>query len=855
MGRRPAPVQRSARRPCGLLALTLVLVALFVSPIASAAAATLNDRIAAGEKTTSNGGKDRMLLQAQEMIYDRDHNRVEARGNVQIYYQGRVLQGDRVVYDRDTQRVHAEGHAKLTERDGSVVYGDTIEVTDNFKDGFIDSLRTDSADHTYLTAARGERSGGESTVLNDATYTACEPCKANPSKPPFWQIRAKRIVHDNAEQVVYFEDATFELMGVPIAYLPYLSAPDPSVTRKSGVLAPRYTTGNYTGVGVTAPVFWAIAPNYDLTVSPTFYTRQGFFGEAEWRHKLVNGAYDIRAAGILQEDPGAFPLPPYGAGDRRGRGSIESWGQFYINDKWRYGWDVTLLSDRFFLQDYRLPLDMVSSNYFREATSTLYLTGQSDRGYFDLRSYYFEGLSSADIQQQQPVVAPVLDYNKTIDLSPKATFGIGGQIEIDANVTNIKRDLAAYESTGVRTLDSTYNLYDVCLTYTRSACTVRGIGGDYARATLNASWKRQFIDPIGQVWTPFAFTRVNGTMLSLNENNVFAPTTIANANQSNFFGGQTGSWHGEVIPGVGLEYRYPFVLANDWATQIFEPIAQVIVRPNEPVNQALVNEDSQSLVFDDTNLFEWNKFSGYDRFEGGTRANYGGQYTMTFKNGGYVNLLVGQSFQIAGRNSYATPDAANIGLSSGLNTRASDIVTRFSVAPNSQFAFIAKARFDPSNYGVRRLDLIGSGKITDNLDAVVQYADYAAQPLIGYDVRRQGLSTSLKYKFEQHYFTSGNVIFDLSRHLYSSTGLIAGRAALFSLAGLGVGAGYTDDCTTVSVNYTSVYEDNGTGSPVRNQTVLLQLQFRTLGDTRLQSNLNDIRVQDGLTNASSYTVN
>ena len=241
---------------------------------------------------------------------------------------------------------------------------------------------------------------------------------------------------------------------------------------------------------------------------------------------------------------------------------------------------------------------------------------------------------------------------------------------------------------------------------------------------------------------------------------------------------------------------------------MFEPIAQVIVRPDEPTNSATVNEDAQSLVFDDTTLFEWNKFSGYDRFEGGTRANYGGQYTMTFSNGGYVNVLAGQSYQLAGRNSYATADAAAVGLESGLDTRLSDTVARLAVSPSSMFSFIAKGRFDSHDFDMRRLDLMANVN-WGALQTGLQYARYEAQPLIGYDIRREGLSATSKYKINANYFVTGNVIFDLSRHLYNAE--LDGHAPLFFVAGFGLGAGYTDDCTTFSINYTSAYR----GQPER----------------------------------------
>src|SRR5262249_49022028 len=155
------------------------------------------------------------------------------------------------------------------------------------------------------------------------------------------------------------------------------------------------------------------------------------------------------------------------------------------------------------------------------------------------------------------------------------------------------------------------------------------------------------------------------------------------------------------------------------------------------------------------------KYSGYDRFESGTRANYGAQFTMNFNDSGYVKLIGGQSFQVAGRNSYATPDAANVGLSSGLDTRRSDYVGAVTIAPNSIFSFAAKARFDVNSMAARRVDLIATynfGALTGS----VQFANYEAQPVIGYDVRREGLSISSRYKITDNYFAQGNVIFDMS---------------------------------------------------------------------------------------------
>jgi len=291
---------------------------------------------------------DQMLVQADEIQYDYNNERVNAVGNVQIYYAGSTIEADRVIYDQKTKRLRAEGNVRTREPDGRITYGQIIDLSDDYRDGFVDSLRVETADQTHLAARRSVRTGGNYTVFESGVYTACAPCKDDPKKPPLWQIRAARIIHNQTEKVVYFEDARLEFFGMPIAYLPYFSAPDPTVKRKSGVLMPSFSSSTKYGFAVEVPVYWALAPDYDLTVTPKITTKQGPLMEAEWRQRLVNGSYTIRAAGIFQLDKDVFlrdgqpPTPGY----RDWRGSLESSGRFNITDKWSWGWDGTLLSDR-----------------------------------------------------------------------------------------------------------------------------------------------------------------------------------------------------------------------------------------------------------------------------------------------------------------------------------------------------------------------------------------------------------------------------------------------------------------------------------------------------------------------------
>ena len=828
---------------CAVSVLALCLAFAGVGPLAGPAVAqTLNDKA----KRDPNA---KMLVEANELVQNQNDNTVSASGNVRIYYEGRTLEADRVVYDKSTKRLVATGHAKLTEKDGTILRGEKFDLTDDFRDGFVESLRADTPQQTHFSAPRVERIGGETTTFDKGTYTACDACKDHPERPVLWRVRAKRIIHKNDEQMIYYEDADLEFLGIPVAYTPYLSAPDPTVKKKSGLLTPTTVYKSQLGYGVGQPIFYNIAPDYDLTVTPTVFSEQGFFGSAEFRQRFANGTYYIRASGIDQLNPYTFLPAPYGAGDKRLRGDVDTKGEFQLSDEWKFGWSVTAMSDKYYLFDYSIPSDTLSSNYFSESISTLYLTGQGDRSFFDLRGYYIQGLSTHDIQAQQPTVHPVIDYNKTVDIDPLKSHGIGGQLEFDFNLTSLSAASASYEEVGPRTLDNAYNLFEVCNVYqpgrvVGNSCLLRGIGGDYTRATGQVSYQRKLIDPLGEVWTPFAFARFSGETLDLNTTNTYAfsaygqSSAYSNGFQPNFLAGSQGDT-GNIVPGVGLDYRYPFMAYTKFGSIVVEPIAQIIGRPDSVIGtRSLVNLDAQSLVFDSTNLFDWSKFSGYDQFETGVRANYGGQFSFNFKNGGYFNALAGQSAQLAGQNSYATADAANVGLSSGLDTRLSDYVVGTNLSPIPAFAIGAQARFDSKTLDNRRLDVtttMNFGALTGG----IQFANYAAQPLIGYDVRREGLSLNAKYKFAEHYFVNGDITFDMSRQFYAPYLIGYSSPGPFAIAASGLGVGYEDECTTFTINYTSVYQDNGTGSFERNQTVLFSLALRTLGDAKFARNTSN----------------
>jgi LPS-assembly protein len=752
-----------------------------------------------------------MLVQAVEVDYDYNNQRVSAVGNVQMFYNGTSVEADKVIYDQKTKRLHAEGNIRLTDAEGKITYANVMDLSDDYRDGFVDSLRVDTEDQTRMAATRADRSAGNYTVFENGVYTACAPCKDDPKKPPLWQVKGARIIHNQTERMMYFENAQLEFFGVPMAYLPYFSTPDPTVKRKTGFLMPSYTSTAGYGFGIDTPFYWALAPDYDMTITPRITTRQGVLGQLEFRQRLMDGSYQIRAYGIYQLDPGVYAGQP---GDREFRGAIDTKGQFAINDKWVWGWDGVVMSDYYFFSDYRLAQYRDPLNSFlslpTEAISQLYLTGVGNRSFFDARAIYY--LSFSGNQDKVPVIHPVIDYNNVINANI-----FGGEVSYKTNFTSLTRSTAAFDP--ITTLANTNGL---CLNASAdplarlpSQCLLRGMPGTYTRATAEVQWRKSFTDPFGQIWTPFAILRADAIDASISNQ----------PGVSNFLPvGDTQALR--AMPAVGLEYRYPFINVQPWGSTTIEPIAQVILRPNETYAGKLPNEDAQSLVFDASNLFAVDKFSGYDRVEGGGRANVGVQATTQFDRGGSINFLFGQSYQLFGMNSFAVADATNTGLDSGLARQKSDYVAKVSYSPNRTYTFSTRARFDEQTMNVNRFEAEGRATF-DRWSVSMMYGNYAAQPELGYLTRREGLLGSASIKVAANWVVSGAARWDLE----------ANKVNQYI-----VGAGYVDDCFVLAANYVTSYNYSaGIAPPTLNHTFMLQIGLRTIATSAASAGATGIQ--------------
>lgn len=714
----------------------------------------------------------KMLLAADELIYNNDTGIVVASGGVQIDYGNYKLVADRVEYDQNNGRMRAIGSVEMIEPTGNRIYADELDVTDDFADGFVNALKVETTDQTRIAAESAERGSGQ-TTFNNGVYTACKPCEENPERAPFWQVKARKVIQNGETKTIRMEQATFELFGMPIAYLPYLEVPDAGRKRKTGFLTPSYSNTDALGHAVSVPFYLEISPYMDATFTGTGYSKQGFLGEAEFRQNFANGEHVLKMAGISQMKPGEFSA---GTSDAlaKNRGMIASKAQFRINPRWTFGWNAMLQTDNNFSRTYGI-------EGYADSTvkSEVYLTGQSNRSHFDLRAYKFD-IQDADAanlaERRQAAVHPSLDYNRTFS-DPVA----GGELALSVNGYSLSRNA---DDTTVLAGPDRY----------------KGFAGSNARIGAELEWRRTFTTANGLRLTPILAARGDVNDVNIN---------TAPADYNGTFAGNGSHARGMVT--AGLEASYPVLVTTGNSSHVFEPVAQIFARPNERLAGGLPNEDAQSFVFDATTLFERDKFSGFDRTEGGVRANVGLRYTGRFDNGLTTQAVFGQSYHLAGLNSFATPDLSQATRNSGLDQNVSDFVAMAGLAHNG-FSLAASARFDKDDFRAERTDL-RVGYSNEVVTTGLTYSEIKApRPNTLNEADRREITGTASVQVAEFWRAAASTSYDLVDKKFNKNAF---------------GLLYEDECFAFSLAYEQLRDDSNTNA--RDWKVGARLSFRTLG--------------------------
>jgi LPS-assembly protein len=660
------------KRPGFRTAASLLLLALAASDASAQSS---------GKKKDDHPQDQPALVTADQMVFDRDLNLVTARGHVEVDQGSQVLRADALSYNLKQDVIIATGHVSFTETSGDINFADYMEVTGDMKQATARGIRVLMFDDSRLAGNFAKRTDGTLTVLDRAVYTACKPCLEDPSKPPVWDIKADRVIHDEESHLIEYENAWLEIDGIPVAYTPYLSHADPTIKRVSGWLPPSVLNNNILGTGVRTPYFDVIDDHQDVTIAPMLTTNDDAMLGLTYRYKNAYG--EIKATGSITE-----LQPPNYTGHGTVGWNIDTNALFDLDENWRAGAQLQRASD----VNYLPTIDLTYPQPY--LTVRPYIENFTYSNYFAVEAYSFQTLSSTPLPagatvEKDPVVFPMITYSFVGD-----TDALGG-----------------------------YTTFD-----THSAVISRLNGTNDRQVNTQTSWHLPVTTDDGQL---FRFT---GTVRAdaYNSSDLAAGLTTASGAPV------TGAYNGtnnatRFVPALSVDWRYPFTSIGEHSSQTITPIVMVAASPNTGNSIKIPNNDSLDFELNDVNIFSPTPSSGYDRMVSGPRVAYGFQYDIVNRGGEAADFVLGQSYQMSKQT--------ELPVGTGLDNYMSDIVGRADVTPSQNLVLQYRFRLDHDNLELRRSEVSASiGPRPLNLNIGYTFYDKLS-PTSPFDAREQVSST------------------------------------------------------------------------------------------------------------------
>lgn len=658
-------------------------------------------------------GEGPVLLEAEQIDYQQGNGLVIASGHVAVTQGDTVLLADQLAYDREGDLLLAQGNVSMLDPSGNVFFADEVELAGDMKSGTLQHFKARFNDNSLLAAVSARKIDEQRTELTKAVYSPCKCADEETGEPltPLWAIQADRVYVDQEKQSVRYKNVFFNWLDVPVFYSPYLSHATPNADNKSGLLMPEYQHTENIGSVVKLPVYYAIAPDKDMTITPIYTSLEGIVMASEYRQRFDSGQMTFDGSITRPSDRDAAGNPASG---NQFRGHINGIGQFIIDPVYDWGFDFHRTTDDTYLRRYNFSGDTL-------LTSKAYIQGVGfpsigDRSYGSLTALHFSGLTAQDDPARTPMALPLAFFSYESDpLAYDSRFLLSG------NVLSLTRDT----------------------------------GSDSRRLSATAGWKLPYITDDGQVIEFSTQLRGDG----------YAVQDVLLANGS-YFTGATG----RLVPQASMLWRYPFI--NRWKEGglLLEPVAMLAISPGGGNPGKIPNEDSSAPEFTDTNLFDANRFAGYDRIETGPRISYGLRGQAQVLKNKYIDWLFGQYYRVN--------DDRNFPLSNDLTSRFSDYVGKVGV--NVQpFSAAYRFRLDHDDWEPKRREMELAYNHHD-LNMVMSYISLKNDPILA---NKAAVNASANLRLAKHWLLGASVNKDLQLHQITSNSL---------------GLTFQNECTSIS---------------------------------------------------------
>lgn len=458
-----------------------------------------------------------------------------ATGNVEVFHKGSRLKARSITYNRATDRLIIDGPIVLTDDQGTIILASQADLASDFSDGVLTSARLVLDQQLQLASSEMMRIGGRYTSLNNTVVSSCKICASNPT--PLWEIRAKRVVHDQLERQIYFENASFRVAGIPVFWFPHLRMPDPTLKRQTGFLAPSFRTTSGLGFGAKVPYFIRIGDDKDLTITPYLSSKDARSVELRYRQAFRSGTTEW--VGAISRDmlvPGET------------RGYLSGKGRFTLPRDFILTFSGEYVTDDAYLLDYG-----ISSKDRLDSRLEVARTRRNE--HISARLINYRSIRAGDVNSTLPSIVTDLTYQRRF--SPRLIGGEGG-FRLQTHSHYRSSDLSI-DSDGDSISD----------------------GRDMSRLSLTADWRRNWVLPAGILAS--TMTELNGDFYRISQDDVY----------------EGKSFRG--VAAGGVELRWPWVRADrNGVSHVIEPVVQLVKTTRNTTNipnedGALVEFDEGNL--------------------------------------------------------------------------------------------------------------------------------------------------------------------------------------------------------------------------------------------------------------------
>lgn len=302
-----------------------------------------------------------VLIQA-DSVEAHNNSKATYKGNVHVIKGRQEIKADNITLHQQENIAIAEGNVDYSSMDMRSK-SDKVTTDLNTEDTtMINTSYKMSCQPIRGTASRVLKTGQAIYQLEDASFTTC------PAGDKSWRFKASDIELDQSDEWATFYNARFEILDVPILYLPYITVPVGD-TRKTGVLIPSAGLDSKNGFELSVPIYWNIAPNYDATTTINYMEKRGTQLEGNFRYLTDFGSGEIDAEYLGDDAKYKEKGARWGA----------SWNHSGIyKQNWKFEVEYSQVSDITYFQDLNSSIGTRDEGQLQQSGEVSYRTQDWD---------------------------------------------------------------------------------------------------------------------------------------------------------------------------------------------------------------------------------------------------------------------------------------------------------------------------------------------------------------------------------------------------------------------------------------------------------------------------------------------